>query len=284
MVELTQRFRIGDVELAWDRWGPGGGTPLVLGHGFSGSADDFALLIPTLAADRPVVALDHRGHGRSTKTGDAAGYTVGQLTDDLAAFLDTNVGEPVDLLGHSMGGLVSIELALDRPDLVRSLILMDTSAWSFQSDDPELRALLASFFETFDPSRGLPNLANLVNDETPLIEAATPDEWRARRRVLQAGFDPVALKALGAALWLTGFPPVRDRLGEITAPTTVIAGANDHPFVDQAPALGAELPDAEVVIIDGAYHSPQLTHAEAWMRALTEHLHRVDRSRSPSGT
>ena len=93
-----------------------------------------------LARRRRVVTYDHRGHGYSTKVGSLDGYTIQQLADDLAAFLDAVGGGPVDLLGHSMGGRVVMTMVLERPDLVRSLILMDTSAWSFQPPDEEIRS------------------------------------------------------------------------------------------------------------------------------------------------
>jgi pimeloyl-ACP methyl ester carboxylesterase len=222
-----------------------------------------------------VLALDHRGHGRSTNTGDADTYTVEQLASDLATLLDAEVGGEVDLLGHSMGGLVALQLALTRPDLVRSLILMDTSAWSFQSDDPDLRELLRSFFGSFDPDRGLPNLGNLPSDERPLIDEATTAEWRAAKEAMSSAFDPVAFKALGSLLWERGIESRRGRLTEIDVGVTVIAGEHDHPFVDQAPVLAEEL-RGEAVIVDGAYHSPQLTHADAWCATVDAHRRAVD--------
>ena len=78
-IDLGRTATVHGVDLAWDRWGADHGTPLVLGHGFSGSAQDFALEIPLLAASRPVITFDRRGHGTSTNTGDAATYTVAQL-------------------------------------------------------------------------------------------------------------------------------------------------------------------------------------------------------------
>ena len=58
----------------------------------------------------------------------------------------------------------------------------------------------------------------------------------------------------------------------ITCPTTVIAGEHDHPLIDQAPELAAEVADGRLTVIPGAYHSPQLTHAAAWRAAVEEHL------------
>lgn len=67
--EPGRTFEVEGFRLAWDVWGRGDGSPLVLVHGFSGSAHDFALHIPALAEDRRVLAIDHRGHSpRSVPT------------------------------------------------------------------------------------------------------------------------------------------------------------------------------------------------------------------------
>ena len=155
LTDASRTLPVNGVDLAWSEHGTGG-TTLVLCHGFTGSSYDFALEVDALATRRRVVTLDQRGHGHSTKTGTLAGYTIQQLASDLAGFLDAVGGGPVDLLGHSMGGRVAVTLVLERPELVRSLILMDTSAWSFVPDDEGVRELVRAFFDGFDPSAGTP--------------------------------------------------------------------------------------------------------------------------------
>jgi 3-oxoadipate enol-lactonase len=269
----SKRFAVNGVELAWDQWGDDtSGPPLVLCHGFSGSSLDFALQIDALAEDRRVVVLDHRGHGLSTKTHDPATYSVEQLTGDFAAFLNTVADTSVDLLGHSMGGRIALGVVLQRPDLVRSLILMDTSAWSFQPDDRKLWKMMRNFIDNFDPAGGLPDPSLLRQPEDALIDATTPDAWRARKLEVQSGFDPYAFKAIGTELFTSEGLSVRDRLSEITCPVTVLAGEKDHPLVDQGPELAAEVAHGRLVVIRGAYHSPQLTHPDEWRTAVGEHL------------
>jgi pimeloyl-ACP methyl ester carboxylesterase len=275
-IELGRTAGVNGVELAWERWGADHGVPLVLGHGFSGSAQDFALEIPLLAASRPVITFDRRGHGTSTNTGDAATYTVAQLVDDEIAFLEAHGGGPVDLLGHSMGGRVAVQVAIERPDLLRSLVLMDTSAWAFDVRDEELHAMLVDFFETYDPARGLPDMTVMRGPEDPIIEERVPADLVARRLDMTARFDPVALRELGLELFGNRAPSMRSGLPAITCPVTVIVGEHDHPFVDQAPALAAEVADGELVVIEGAYHSPQLTHPAEWLAAIDDHLGRAE--------
>jgi pimeloyl-ACP methyl ester carboxylesterase len=278
LTDASRTLPVNGVDLAWSEQGSGG-TTLVLCHGFTGSSHDFALEVDTLATKRRVVTLDQRGHGHSTKTGTLDGYTIEQLSSDLAGFLDTvGGGVPVDLLGHSMGGRVVATMVLQRPELVRSLILMDTSAWSFVPDDEGVRELVRAFFDGFDPSAGMPERWNLGGPEDDLIATVVPASWQQEKDVIQAGTDPYAVKALGGEILAHDEAPgsLRPRLGSIDCPTTVIAGEHDHPMVDQAPALAAEVANGRTTVIAGAYHSPQLTHPDAWRAALESHLEWVD--------
>ncbi len=79
------------------------------------------------------------------------------LVADLIALIEEVGHGPVDLLGHSMGGRVALGVVLARPDLINSLILMDTSAWSFIPPDESIAQLVAKYMEAFDPARGVPS-------------------------------------------------------------------------------------------------------------------------------
>jgi 3-oxoadipate enol-lactonase len=273
LTDASRTIPVNGVKLAWSEQGSGG-TTLVLCHGFTGSSHDFGLEVDALATQRRVVTLDQRGHGHSTKTGTLEGYTIEQLASDLAGFLEAVGDGPVDLLGHSMGGRVAVTLMLDRPELVRSLILMDTSAWSFVPDDEGVREVVRAFFDGFDPVAGLPEQWRLGGPEDDLIAGVVPASWLEEKDKIQAGTDPYAVKGLGSEILAHDEGPgsLRPRLGLIACPTTVIAGEHDHPMVDQAPELAAEVAKGRTTVIPGAYHSPQLTHPDEWRAALEAHL------------
>jgi pimeloyl-ACP methyl ester carboxylesterase len=281
---VTHTFEVNGVELSWSERGGGApGTPtLVLVHGFTGSSHDFALVVDALAADRRVVVVDQRGHGHSTKTGRLEGYALDQLVADLTAFLE-GVGGPVDLLGHSMGGRVAMGLVLGRPDLVGSLVLMDTSGWSFMPPDEGVRRRVAAWIQAFDPAQGMPESLSMGGPEDALIEARTPARWQKEKDAIFAGMDPYAVKALGLVLLgdVDG-GSLRSDLPAVSCPTTVIVGEHDHPLVDQAPELAGLVADGRLTVIEGAYHSPQLTHPDRWTAAVRAHLARADARRAAS--
>lgn len=272
---LNERFAVGGAELAWGSWGDGDGRPLVLCHGFTGSAVDFGLQIPGLAETHRVFALDHRGHGLSTNLGDEDAYTFDRLADDLAAWLAATSNGPVDLLGHSMGGRLVLQVALDHPELIHSLILMDTSAGTF-SDDEATVAMTRGFLDGFDPARGLPSFVSEgMGPEQDLIVERVDASFLAGRAERSAKTDPYAFRALGLQLMGPDVVSFEPRLGELAMPVTVIVGSEDHPLVEFAPRIAGATTGAELCVIDGAYHSPQLTHPDEWRAAVEAHLDRA---------
>jgi pimeloyl-ACP methyl ester carboxylesterase len=264
-----QRYPVDGIELAWGERGQG--PPLVLVHGWTGSAHDFTLHTEALSSRRRVLAVDHRGHGHSTNTGRAESYTIARLAADLESWAEATVGEPFDLLGHSMGGRVVLEFALARPDLVRSLILMDTTAWRMDIGMPGLEAWLTNVSDA-DLSAYL--VSETSNPEDIAIRATVPPVWIAANKFNKRSVDPVAARQLGLEIF-TAEPQLGDRLATITCPVTVIVGELDHPFVDHASALATGVADGQLTLIPGAWHSPQLTHPAAWLAAVNGHLGRV---------
>jgi pimeloyl-ACP methyl ester carboxylesterase len=261
----------GTVTLAVDDRGGGDAVPLVLLHGFTGGRIDWADVIDDLAADRRVVAWDHRGHSDSTNSGDPATYTFEVLVADALAALDALGLDRFHLLGHSMGGVVAQHLVHDVPERVRSLVLMDTPppgivpSWWVDKLVAMARA------------EGMPAVAALVEQATGSMSVA-PEDRRpaiaARNRHKLAHMDVEALAALGAALG--EFESLDPWLAEISCPTTVLVGEFDEPLLDHAERLAEAVPGAVHVVVEGAAHSPQEERTEAWLQAVRAHLARAD--------
>ena len=111
--------------LAYRVWGSPGAPPLVLLHGLGEGGADWDGVAPAFGRHYRVYAPDLRGHGRSDQPGD---YSVELMEADVLGFLDALQLDRVDLIGHSMGGLVGYLLAGDHPERVRRLILEDVAA------------------------------------------------------------------------------------------------------------------------------------------------------------
>jgi pimeloyl-ACP methyl ester carboxylesterase len=98
------------------------GPVVVLLPGTGATAEDWDIVAARVREERPVVAVDLRGHGGSDWPGR---YSIQLFADDVIAALDQLGGGPFDLVGHSLGGLVACKVAAARPDLVRRLVLED---------------------------------------------------------------------------------------------------------------------------------------------------------------
>lgn len=116
--------RLADCELAFDRQGSGAPAVLFI-HGYSCSAEDWRLQVADLAEDQTCVAMDLRGHGRSSPA--TLEVTMGTFAGDALALLDALEIETAVLVGHSMGTRIALEAALQAPDRVAGLVLVDGS-------------------------------------------------------------------------------------------------------------------------------------------------------------
>jgi pimeloyl-ACP methyl ester carboxylesterase len=115
---------IGDVRLAFRRFGKEGAPPVVCLQHFAGTMNNFdPIHTNRLAQDRPVVLVDYKGVGRS---GGQTPDSMSGLARDIIAFIRTLGAQQVDVFGFSIGGMVAQQVALDAPHLMRRLILVGT--------------------------------------------------------------------------------------------------------------------------------------------------------------
>jgi 3-oxoadipate enol-lactonase len=115
----------GSIEQAYRTWGTPGAPPLVLLHALGEDGGDWGNVAPAFGRRWRVYAPDLRGHGRTDWPGE---YSVELMLADVLAFLDVLALDRVDLIGHSLGGLVAYLLAAEHPERLGQLILEDVAA------------------------------------------------------------------------------------------------------------------------------------------------------------
>lgn len=226
----------------------GTGEPLVLVHGLVADHRIWAQIVPALARERRVIAIDLPGFGASEPAGP--GFALDAVASAIVAGLrEHGVEEPYDLVGHSLGGGVVIELAAAHPTVVRNLTLVAPAG---------LRPLP-------------PVIANLINLggawPSDVIAAATAFVPEGLARTVR----DASLSAVrnGQAAATIGTVDLRPRLGEITAPIGVIWGESDLtvPIRGLVDLLAAR-PEARVIRMAGTGHVPMVERPDAFAEAL----------------
>lgn len=264
-------------EVYLELWGPEGGRPVVLIHGFGASLYSWRKVAPELgAAGFRVLALDLPGFGYSERPAAAAAYTpeaqaalVAEVLDLLAADLGPG---PVDAVGHSFGGGVALALAATRPERVRSLVLTDSTLPTFsrarRADLPFYRPLVYLLIRTVGLRRAFVRAA---------LERSFHDDSRVTRDLVDAYRSRLLLRGPAGAYRSLTAPIPRSRLAidltEIRPPALVVWGEEDALIPVRAGRGAAErLPEARFVGLPACGHLPMEECPEAWLDAALEFL------------
>ncbi len=253
----------------------GRGPPVVLIHGHSLDLRMWEAQVPPLVdGGYRVIRYDVRGHGRSEAP--ASGYTWQNYSLDLRDLLDRlDIDAPVHLVGLSMGGGIALQFAVDHPQRVASLVLVDSTVPGF-TYSPEYSQAVEALVQT-TRSEGPRAALERVWLPHPLFDGIRrfPDRFE---------FVKSIVLAYPAADYLdeTEYPQpqwqVIDRLSEIRAPTLVLVGEKDLPdFRLIAEILAANISTARQDVIPDAGHIPNLEQPQAFNRALLGFLGRVAR-------
>ena len=260
-----------------------GGRPLLMVHGFTGAKEDFADYWDRLAERGwHVVAPDLRGHGASDHPPHADDYTLDLLETDLMALVDELGWDRFVLVGHSMGGMAGQAVAIDHPERLDGLVLMDTIPGTVGGGGVTLL-----MFRLAGRVFGMKAMARFVRKPPPRspesvrrLYAERPGYGDAMQAKVLAT-SPVMARAMMSELH--GRADQLPALRSLDLPVLVIAGEHDMPgFVAGSRAMADAIPGAELAVLDGAAHSPQFETPDAWWATLTRFLDALPGSPSPA--
>jgi 3-oxoadipate enol-lactonase len=250
-----------------------GGRPLFVEHGFCGAKEDFAEVAVRLGGEGwHVVAPDLRGHGSSDHPEGAGSYGLEIFTGDLLAIADYLSWGTFCLLGHSMGGMIAQLVAIDHGERLEGLLLLDTGHGPVKGIDP---AMLEAGKELVRAS-GMEALVEALRRGGPL---STPAHERLVRE--RPGFEEFTdAKALACStdMWLAVADEMHtqadrlERLRAVDAPTLVVAGEQDTPFVEDSRRMAQAIPGARLEILPEAGHSPQFENPDAFWSVVMPFL------------
>jgi 3-oxoadipate enol-lactonase len=240
---------------------------VLFGHGLLFSGWMFHRQIAALETEFRCIAIDWRGQGDSTAK---RGYDMDTLTADALALIGQLDIAPVHYVGLSMGGFVGLRIAARRPELIRSLTLLDTSAGPEDPDKVTRYKLLGLIYRLTGVSPLRNTVAPLMFSPATLndpVKRQMIDEWEGRLK--QRKRSGVSKAVMGVANRL----PVEDEIARIAAPTLVIVGADDvstPPVKSQR--IAERIPGARLEQIPDCGHSSTLEQPEVVTALLREFL------------
>jgi pimeloyl-ACP methyl ester carboxylesterase len=264
------------IRFAYRRFGNPIGTPIVLLQHFMGNLDNYdPAITDALATGREVILTDNAGVGLSTGT---APETVVGMARDGASLLDALGLEHVDLFGFSMGGFVAQQIAVDRPELVRRLVLVGTGPRGGEGMgqlDPDVAPLFGTVYDPqdlmwlpifFSPS-GKSQAAGRQFLER--IRGRTED------RDVPVSEATVAAHLAAAHEWGGAAPESYDYLKRICHPALVVNGSNDVVVATvNSYILQQNLPNAELILFPDSNHGSHFQFTQSFNGYLTEFLDR----------
>jgi pimeloyl-ACP methyl ester carboxylesterase len=240
-------------------WTSGEGPPLVLVHGATADHTRWRPLLPYLEPHATVHALDRRGRGAS---GDGPAYHLTREFEDVAAVVDAVAeasGSPVDLYGHSFGGLCAFGAATMTASIGR-LVLYE----GWPPVDPDRRRLPPGVGERLDALVAEGNNDAVVETmfrEVVLMPAAEVAALRAQPSwAARTAAAPLLVRELRA---IPDVPFDAGQAAKIAVPALVLTGSDSHdPFAADAEAVAAALPDARIVVLEGQRHVADILASE----------------------
>lgn len=238
-------FKSENTVISYREWGAG--DPIVLVHGMFGSADVWEELglVHALAERYRVVALDLRGHGRSTKHYDPGDYGP-KMAEDVVRLLDYLNIHRAHLLGYSYGGLVVLDVLIHHPDRVVSVVIGGSSR--LRPGEPQDMEWFEGFASAVEAGKGFDYLAGSVvtgNDEQHIEE---------QRRVIRQRMAGSDLKAMAAvARGSVDLVVAEESLKANRVPVALFVGQLD-PNVGEVNEMAALMSNSTVFVFSGATH------------------------------
>jgi 3-oxoadipate enol-lactonase len=271
-VEVVPTFTRAGATIAYTDTGTPDGRPdaptIVFGHGLLFSGWMFSAQVAALRSDYRCVAIDWRGQGASPVA--ASGYDMDTLTDDAAELIGRLGVGPVHWVGLSMGGFVGLRLAARRPELIRTLTVLNTSGHHESPRNAVQDLVLAAVYRTLGIGPVRAQVEKVMFGPSfradPDSKRVT-DEWMSQLSASPRG--GVAAAVIG----VVSRKPVLPELSRVTAPTLVAVGEYDKPTPPaRGRAVAAAIPGARLEVIAGSGHSSTLERPDEVTRLIREHV------------
>ncbi len=236
--------KINGIDLYYETTGEG--SPILFIHGLGSSARDWEMQIPFFSKHYRAITFDLRGHGQSQKP--PGPYSMPLFAKDTAELIRLLGAAPVHVVGISLGGMIALQLAVDHPELIKSLVIVNAG--------PEVVVRTVkdrwNVFLRFAIVRllGMRKMGEVLSKRLFLKE-----EHASLREVFVERWAENDPRAYANTLRAIVGWSVMDRIHQINLPTLVLASDGDYTPVSDKEAFVSKMPQAELVVIPDSRHA-----------------------------
>ena len=241
----------------------GSGETVLFIHGLGSSARDWEMQIPAFAKHYQTVAFDLRGHGQSQKP--KGPYSMSLFAKDTAELIRSLGVDPVHVIGISLGGMIAFQLAVDHPELIKRMVIVNSG--------PELvvRALKERWQVIM--RFAIVRLMGMRKMGAVLSKRLFPkDEQEMLRETFVSRWAENDIRAyLDTMRAIVGWS-VADKIQNIKMPVLVVAADNDYTPVSSKEAYLPKMGNAELTVIEDSRHAVPVEKPEEFNRVVLEFL------------
>ncbi len=237
-------------------------TPILFIHGLGSSTLDWEHQISFFEKHYKTLSIDLRGHGQTL--GSDGNYSISLFANDVAAFLSEKKVK-VHVVGISMGGLVAFQLAVDYPELVKSMVIIN-SAVELPMDDPKVRKVIR-LRKLIPRILGMKMMGKVIGKKV----FPRPDQGDLRTLIATRWKNNKIKDYLKSVNALAGWT-VKNHLHKIKQPVLVLGGANDYTTKAEKQEYTDLLPNASLAIIPDTGHAVTLENPVAVNRVIFDFL------------
>ena len=277
LVDADSKFvNVNGINIHYKTYGQGEPTFILL-HGFGASVFSWREVVEPLAQHGTVIAYDRPAFGLTERPLEWEGespYGPQAQVDIVLGLMDELGVEKAILVGNSAGGTVSMQVALQHPERVEALILVDAAVYAGGGAPSWSRPIL----KTPQMNHLGPLIARQLQAQgVEFIKTAWHDPSKITQDIFDGYQKPLQTENWDKALWQLTVASeesgLAERLAEITMPTLVITGDDDRIVpTEQSLRLADELPNAELKVIAQSGHLPHEEKPVEFMQAVTEFL------------
>lgn len=236
---------------------------IVFSHGLLMNLRMYDEQMKALEQSYRCIAYDHPGQGLSDVP-DGPMIDMETCYDVAATLIETIGGGPVHFVGLSMGGFVGLRLASRRPDLVKTLTLIDTSADTEPSKNIAGYRRMIAFARTFSPAVLTAKIMPILFGDEFLNDPARESQRAFWEHMLRQNHRSI-YKAVNGVIYR---PSIAAETRRLKIPTLLIHGADDRAIPRRQAENLAELTKGELMLIQGSGHSPPIEAPEAVSQAI----------------